>query len=132
MKLLFFLYTFSLASLFSQAKEVFHAYECGISTYSDAFDKWIYDTARPIHLTFRLQQRVLIVNDRKRSAYILGERFQSDWTEDVGALGWYAEDEDGKKYAVKLIFHRTGNIRVQIDVIYGHSCFYYNATRENR
>jgi hypothetical protein len=132
MKLLFFLFTFSLTNLISHAQEIFHVYECGISTYSDAFDKWIYDTARPVHLTFQLQQRVLIVDDRKRSTYVLGESFQTDWTEDLGALGWYAVDEDGKKCAVKLIFHRTGNIRVQINVVYGHSGFYYNGTLENK
>jgi len=85
MKQFFFFLSFSLTCIIGRAQEVYHTYEAGAATYSDAFDKWIYDKSIPVNLTFLLQQKVLIVSDQKRSSYVLGESFQSDTKQDVGA-----------------------------------------------
>jgi len=123
---------FILFVLISSAQEVYHAYEAGIATFSKKFDRWIYDSPRSADLTFIFQQRVLIVNDRKHSTYVLGEQFQDEKGVDTGILGWYAVDEDGKDCAVKFVFYRSGPVRMQIACIYGDSCFYYNVTRVNK
>jgi hypothetical protein len=125
-------FVLTLACYITHAQEVYHTYEAGAASYSDEFDKWIYDKPIPLNLTFLLQQKVLIVNDQKRSAYVLGESFQNEMKQDVGAFGWYAVDEDGKKCAVKIILYRTTPVRLQINVIYGHSSFYYNGTFEDK
>jgi hypothetical protein len=116
----------------TNAQEIYHTYEAGAMTYSDEFDKWIYDKPIPLNITFLLQQKILIVSDQKQSTYILGEFFQNELKQDVGAFGWYAIDEDGTKCAVKIVIHRTNPVRIQINVIYGHSGFFYNGTPENK
>jgi hypothetical protein len=132
MKKLLLSFVLTLAGIITYAQEVYHTYEAGAATYSDEFDKWIYDKPIPVNLTFLLQQKILIVSDQKQSTYVLGESFQNEMKQDEGAFGWYAVDEDGTKCAVKIVIHRTNPVRVQINVIYGHSGFYYNGTLENK
>jgi hypothetical protein len=132
MKKLLLSFVLALACFITYAQEVYHTYQAGAATYSDEFNKWIYDKPIPVNLTFLLQQKVLLVSDQKRSAYILGESFQNEMKQDVGAFGWFAVDEDGKKCAVKILLYRTNPVRVQITVIYGHSGFYYNGSLENK
>jgi hypothetical protein len=132
MKKLLISFVLTLAGFIIRAQEVYHTFEAGATTYSAEFDKWIYDKPIPVHLTFLLQQKILIVNDQKRSTYVLGESFQNEMKEDVGAFGWYAVDEDGTKCAVKIVIYRTQPVRMQISVIYDNSGFYYNGTLENK
>jgi hypothetical protein len=132
MKKLFPSFILTFAVFITHAQEVYHTYEAGAATYSDEFDKWIYDKPIPVNLIFLLQQKVIIVSDQKRSTYVLGESFQNDVKLDVGAFGWYAVDEDGTKCAVKIVIYRTVPVRVQINIIYGHSGFYYNGTLKNK
>ena len=132
MKNLLLTFVLTFASFNSHAQEVYHTYEAGAATYSDEFDKWIYDKPIPVNLTFLLQQKVLIVSDQKQSTYVLGESFQNEMKQDVGAFGWYAVDEDGTKCVVKIVIYRTNPLRVQINVIYGHSCFYYMGILKNK
>ena len=122
----------TLAGFITHAQEVYNTYEAGATTYSDEFNKWIYDKPIPVNLTFLLQHKVLIVSDEKRSTYVLGDTFQNDMQRDLGAFGWYAVDEDGTQCAVKIVIHRSNPVRVEIEVIYGHSGFYYNGTLETK
>jgi hypothetical protein len=114
------------------SQQIFHVYECGMATYSDAFNKWIYAAPKPVVLTFLLQHKVMLVSDLTHSTYVLGELFQNVMKEDMTAFGWYAVDEEGRKCAVKIVVHRDGPLSVQIHVIYGHSCYYYNATLQSK
>ncbi len=116
MKKLCIHFVLTFAGLFTNAQEIYYTHEAGALTYSEAFDKWIYDKPIPVNLIFLLQHKVLIVSDEKRSTYVLGETFQNDMHQDLGAFGWYAVDEDGTKCAVKILIHRSNPVRVEIDV----------------
>ena len=104
MKKLLLSFVLILACFITHAQEVYHTYEAGAATYSDEFNKWIYNKPIPVNLTSLLQHKVLIVSDEKRSTYVLGESFQDEMNQAVGAFGWYAVGEDGTKCAVKIIY----------------------------
>jgi hypothetical protein len=132
MKKLLFSFFLTLAGFVTYAQELYHTYEAGAITYSDEFDKWIYDKPISVNLTFLLQKKVLIVSDQKESTYVLGESFQNEMKDDVGVFGWYAVDEEGTKCVVKIVIYRTNPARIKINVIYSHSGFYYNGIIESK
>jgi hypothetical protein len=117
---------------FANAQEIYRTYESGKAVFSDEFNKWICDNTVPCHLTFMLNNGVLSVNDPKGSRYVLGDEFQSQTLKTTAMVGWYAIDEDGKSCAVKLSFYKEVPVRIRIDVIYGHSSYFFNAVYGNR
>jgi hypothetical protein len=55
MKKLLLSFLLTIVSFITHAQEVYHTYEAGAITFSDEFDKWIYDKPVSVNLTFLLQ-----------------------------------------------------------------------------
>jgi hypothetical protein len=111
------------------AQEVYHAYQAGVATYSQEFQKWIFEKPNHTDLTFVFQQGVMSVTDNKRSTYVLGEKIESERKANVGMLSWDAMDEEGTACIVKVLFYRFGPVRVEIVVMYGTSSYYFFTNR---
>jgi hypothetical protein len=112
-----------------RAQEVYHAYQAGVATYSQEFQKWIFEKPDPTDLTFVFQQRVMSITDSKRSSYVLGAQIENERKPDIGYLDWEAQDVEGTACIVKFLFYRHGPVRVEIVVMYEMSSYYFFTDR---